>query len=100
LIEGHVLKKGKMRVYRNNEEIADVDIEFLKHYKDDASRVDAPKECGIKARGSTNSKKEISWSSTPKRALGEPLISTIVCLEFELNEGLFLYGEGSFPFLL
>jgi translation initiation factor IF-2 len=51
LIEGHVLKKGKMRVYRNNEEIADVDIEFLKHYKDDASRVDAPKECGIKAVG-------------------------------------------------
>jgi translation initiation factor IF-2 len=51
LIEGYVLKKGKMRVYRNNEEITDVDIEFLKHYKDDASRVDAPKECGIKAIG-------------------------------------------------
>lgn len=51
LKDGHVLRKGKIRVYRKNEEIADVDIEFLKHYKDDASRVDAPKECGIKALG-------------------------------------------------
>jgi translation initiation factor IF-2 len=49
--DGHVLKKGRMRVYRKNEEIADVAIEVLKHYKDDASRVDAPKECGIKALG-------------------------------------------------
>jgi translation initiation factor IF-2 len=49
--DGHVLKKGRMRVYRKNEEIADVAIEVLKHYKDDASRVDAPMECGIKALG-------------------------------------------------
>jgi translation initiation factor IF-2 len=49
--DGYVLKKGKMRVYRRNEEVADLAIEVLKHYKDDVSRVDAPKECGIKAVG-------------------------------------------------
>ncbi|MCB1222739.1 MAG: translation initiation factor IF-2, partial [Mesotoga sp.] len=37
--DGYVLKKGKMRVYRRNEEVADLAIEVLKHYKDDVSRV-------------------------------------------------------------
>ena len=39
-----------MRVYRRNEEVADLAIEVLKH-KDDVSRVDAQKKCGIKAVG-------------------------------------------------
>jgi translation initiation factor IF-2 len=48
MIDGHVQKKGEVRVYRNGEEIHDGPIETLKHYKDDVSRIEAPKECGIK----------------------------------------------------
>lgn len=48
LTDGHVQKKGEVRVYRKGEEIHDGPIETLKHYKDDVSRIDAPKECGIK----------------------------------------------------
>jgi len=51
MIDGHVQKKGEVRVYRNGEEIHDGPIETLKHYKDDVSRIEAPKECGIKLEG-------------------------------------------------
>lgn len=48
LLDGYVTKKGFVRIYRNNQEIFDGEIESLKHYKDEVSRIDAPKECGIK----------------------------------------------------
>ncbi|MDK2952104.1 MAG: translation initiation factor [Kosmotogales bacterium] len=48
LHEGYASKKGFVRIYRNNQEIFDGKIESLKHYKDEASQVSAPQECGIK----------------------------------------------------
>ena len=48
LLDGYVTKNGFVRIYRNNQEIFDGQIESLKHYKDEVSRIDAPKECGIK----------------------------------------------------
>ncbi len=46
--DGYVERDGGVRIYRNGSLIQDVKIENLKHYKDEAKRVEAPQEGGIK----------------------------------------------------
>ncbi|MCD6449973.1 MAG: translation initiation factor IF-2 [Thermotogaceae bacterium] len=51
LIDGFVERSGFVRIYREGSLIFEGKLESLKHYKDDASRVDAPQECGMKFEG-------------------------------------------------
>ncbi len=48
LDEGFVEKQSKVRVYRNGIEIFNGDLDSLKHFQNDAKRVEAPQECGIR----------------------------------------------------
>jgi len=48
LYDGYVEKSGFARIYRNGALVFEGKIETLKHYQQDATRVNAPQECGIK----------------------------------------------------
>src|SRR6056297_1403811 len=48
LIDGFVEKHSKVRVYRNGIEVFNGQLDSLKRFQNDAAKVEAPKECGIK----------------------------------------------------
>ena len=48
LDDGFVEKKSRVRIYRNGIEVVNGELESLKRFQSDASKVEAPKECGIK----------------------------------------------------
>ncbi|AEH50697.1 translation initiation factor IF-2 [Pseudothermotoga thermarum] len=50
MIEGYVTRDSVVKVYRNGVLLLSDQIESLKHYKQDVSRIDAPQECGIKLK--------------------------------------------------
>ncbi|MFN4189396.1 MAG: translation initiation factor IF-2 [Pseudothermotoga sp.] len=50
LLDGFVDKNCIVKIYRNGNFLSSDEIESLKHYKQDADRVDAPQECGIKLK--------------------------------------------------
>ena len=47
VLEGKIVRNAKARIIRDEEEIADGEINFLKHLKDDAKEMKAGFECGI-----------------------------------------------------
>ncbi len=51
MTDGYVEKSGFVRIYRNGNMVFEGKIESLKHYKEDAERIEAPQECGIKFQG-------------------------------------------------
>ena len=51
VLDGVIGRKNKIRVKRNNEEVAVVTIDNLQHNKDDAKEVKSGFECGIKLKG-------------------------------------------------
>ena len=48
LTDGFVEKRSKVRIYRNGIEVFNGALDSLKRFQSDASKVEAPKECGIK----------------------------------------------------
>jgi translation initiation factor IF-2 len=48
LTDGFVEKHSRVRIYRNGIEIHNGELESLKRFQNDAAKVEAPKECGIK----------------------------------------------------
>lgn len=56
LLEGYVTKSCIVKIFRNGTFVLADEIETLKHYKQDVDRVDAPQECGIKLKGSSDIK--------------------------------------------
>lgn len=48
LDEGYVERTSRVRIYRNGIEIFNGELDSLKHFQNDAKRVEAPQECGIK----------------------------------------------------
>ena len=47
VLEGNIVRNGKARVIRDDEEIANGEITSLKHLKDDAKEIKEGFECGI-----------------------------------------------------
>ncbi len=46
--DGYIERKSRVKIYRNGLEVHHGTLDSLKRFQNDASRVDAPKECGIK----------------------------------------------------
>jgi len=47
---GHVVRSGKVKVYRNGDEVFSGEIASLKRFTDDVREVQAGRECGIRVR--------------------------------------------------
>jgi len=63
MLDGYVTKDSMVRVFRNGIEVFKGELDSLKHFQNDAERVDAPQECGIKLQGfnEVNEKDEVEF---------------------------------------